>query len=113
MRRRGQSRQPDTDWTEAVPRRRRFECEMLSVSYSYAIGILSYPIRAAEKAGPGTKTPARSGSGRAVRGIPAALSGLSHTTHEMLERLICAEDDGVLAGISTETPEWDAYFGGA
>ena len=34
------------------------------------------------------------------------------TQREVLERLICAEDDGVLAGISTDTPEWDAYFGG-
>lgn len=32
------------------------------------------------------------------------------TQREVLERLIRAEDDGVLAGISTETPEWDAYF---
>jgi hypothetical protein len=29
----------------------------------------------------------------------------------MLERLIRAEDDGVLAGMSADTPEWDAYFG--
>lgn len=33
------------------------------------------------------------------------------TQREMLERLICAEDDGVLAGMGTDTPEWDAYFG--
>ena len=33
------------------------------------------------------------------------------TQRELLERLIRAEDDGVLAGISTDTPEWDAYFG--
>ncbi len=32
------------------------------------------------------------------------------TQREMLERLIRAEDDGVLAGIHTDTPEWDAYF---
>ncbi len=34
------------------------------------------------------------------------------TQREMLERLICAEDDGVLAGMRADTPEWDAYFGG-
>lgn len=34
------------------------------------------------------------------------------TQREMLERLIRAEDDGVLAGMRTDTPEWDAYFGG-
>lgn len=33
------------------------------------------------------------------------------TQREVLERLICAEDDGVLAGLKTDTPEWDAYFG--
>jgi hypothetical protein len=32
------------------------------------------------------------------------------TQREMLERLIRAEDDGILAGIDTDTPEWDAYF---
>ncbi len=33
------------------------------------------------------------------------------TQRELLERLIRAEDEGVLAGISMDTPEWDAYFG--
>jgi hypothetical protein len=33
------------------------------------------------------------------------------TQREVLERLIRTEDDGVLAGITTDTPEWDAYFG--
>lgn len=34
------------------------------------------------------------------------------TQREMLERLIRAEDDGVIAGMRTDTQEWDAYFGG-
>lgn len=33
------------------------------------------------------------------------------TQREMLERLIRAEDDRLLAGIKLDTPEWDAYFG--
>lgn len=33
------------------------------------------------------------------------------TQREVLERLIRSEDDGVLAGIGMDTPEWDAYFG--
>lgn len=33
------------------------------------------------------------------------------TLRELIERLICADDDGVLAGLKTDTPEWDAYFG--
>ncbi len=33
------------------------------------------------------------------------------TQREMLERLIRAEDDGVVAAINMDTPEWDAYFG--
>lgn len=33
------------------------------------------------------------------------------TQREVLERLIRAEDDGVLAGIGMDTPEWVAYFG--
>lgn len=33
------------------------------------------------------------------------------TQREVLERFIAAEDDRILAGIKTDTPEWDAYFG--
>ncbi len=33
------------------------------------------------------------------------------TQREVLERLIRAEDDGVIACIKADTPEWDAYFG--
>ena len=33
------------------------------------------------------------------------------TQRDVLERLIIAEDDAVLAGIDEGTPEWDAYFG--
>lgn len=33
------------------------------------------------------------------------------TQREVLERLIRAEDEGVLAGIEADTTEWDAYFG--
>ncbi len=33
------------------------------------------------------------------------------TQREILERLICAEDDRILAGIALDSPEWTAYFG--
>jgi hypothetical protein len=33
------------------------------------------------------------------------------TKREVIERLLKAEDDRVLAGIELDTPEWDAYFG--
>jgi hypothetical protein len=33
------------------------------------------------------------------------------TQREVIERLIHAEDDGVLAGLKMDTPEWNAYFG--
>jgi hypothetical protein len=32
------------------------------------------------------------------------------TQREILERLIRAEDDRILAGLKTDTPEWAAYF---
>jgi uncharacterized protein YhjY with autotransporter beta-barrel domain len=32
------------------------------------------------------------------------------TQREVIERLIRAEDDGVLAGLAADSPEWDAYF---
>jgi hypothetical protein len=34
------------------------------------------------------------------------------TQREVLERFITAEDDRILAGIKTDTPEWDEYFHG-
>lgn len=39
----------------------------------------------------------------------ARRSGL--TQRDVIERLIRAEDDGVLAGLKPDTPEWYAYFG--
>ena len=33
------------------------------------------------------------------------------TQREVLERLIRAEDEDVVAGNNMDTPEWDAYFG--
>ena len=32
------------------------------------------------------------------------------TQREMLERFIKAEDDRILAGLTPDTPEWDAYL---
>lgn len=32
------------------------------------------------------------------------------TQREILERLVRAEDDGVLAGLDIDTPEWKEYF---
>ncbi|MCE3607014.1 hypothetical protein LXA47_25920 [Massilia sp. P8910] len=47
--------------------------------------------------------------------VHLALARLAHrygvTQREMLERLVLAEDDRILAGIKMDTPEWDAYFG--
>jgi hypothetical protein len=34
------------------------------------------------------------------------------TQRDMLERLIRAEDERVLAGLALDTPEWDAYIRG-
>ena len=34
------------------------------------------------------------------------------TQREVLERFITAEDDRILEGIDTDTPEWDEYFHG-
>ena len=48
-------------------------------------------------------------------GTHLALERLSRrygvTQREVLERLIQAEDEGVLASMGPDTPEWDAYFG--
>ena len=33
------------------------------------------------------------------------------TLRDMLERLILAEDERIVAGLELDTPEWDAYFG--
>ncbi len=33
------------------------------------------------------------------------------TQREVLERLIRIEDDGILAGLTPDTPEWDTYLG--
>lgn len=33
------------------------------------------------------------------------------TKRQMLELLVLAEDERILAGIEMDTPEWDAYFG--
>jgi hypothetical protein len=33
------------------------------------------------------------------------------TKREMLERLIIADDDRILAGMEWDSPEWDVYFG--
>lgn len=32
------------------------------------------------------------------------------TQRKLLERLVCAEDDGVLATLNIDMPEWDRYF---
>lgn len=32
------------------------------------------------------------------------------TQREVIERLVRAEDDGVLAGLNIDTPEWKEYF---
>jgi hypothetical protein len=32
------------------------------------------------------------------------------TQREIVERLICAEDDGVLASLNIDTLEWNTYF---
>lgn len=32
------------------------------------------------------------------------------TQRQVLERLICVEDDRILAGMAPDTPEWLAYF---
>jgi hypothetical protein len=32
------------------------------------------------------------------------------TQREVVERLVCAEDDLVLASLNIDTPEWNAYF---
>jgi hypothetical protein len=33
------------------------------------------------------------------------------TKREMIERLVAAEDDSIVNGITPDTPEWDKYFG--
>ena len=43
-----------------------------------------------------------------------ALARLSHhegiTKREILERLICSEDESITAALELDTPEWNAYF---
>jgi len=50
-------------------------------------------------------------------GASLALDRLSKrygvTKREMLERLIIAEDERILAGIEFDSSEWDSYFGKA